>query len=190
MGLRMLLTSIAFLGAVAGAVAAPAETAAQSASVNRPAELRSGTCAGPGDLVFGLANVVLTAGDPQGESGAVPVEQSGTVVPYTLSDLLTASHAIFVMRSASEEVIVACGEIGGAINPDGTLGVGLRSIGGSGVSGVAYFTPIDTFSNLLITILLVSDDTASTSTVDAQPAVDEAAQSDGLSKELEPTDSP
>ena len=189
MGLRMLLTSIAFLGAVAGALSVPA-TAAQPASVNRPAELRSGTCAGPGELVFGLANVVLTAGDPQGESGAVPVEQSGTVVPYTLSELLAASHAIFVMRSASEEVVVACGEIGGAINPDGTLGVGLRSIGASGVSGVAYFTPIDTFSNLLITILLVSDESAATTIVDAEPAVDEAAQSDGLSKELDAANAP
>jgi hypothetical protein len=190
MGLRSVMTSVALLGLVTGAFLTPAATAAQTGSVDRPAELRSGTCAGPGELVFGLANVVLTAGDPQGESGAVPVEQSGTVVPYTLSDLLATSHAIFVLKSASEQVIVACGEIGGAINPDGTLGVGLRSVGASTVSGVAYFTPIDTFDNLLITILLVSDESATATTVDTEPAVDEAAQEGSLNKELEGTDSP
>jgi hypothetical protein len=152
--------------------------------------LRSGTCAGPGELVFGLANVVLTPGDPLGERGAVPVEQSGTVVPYTLSDLLAASHAIFVLKSPSEQVIVACGEIGGALNPDGTLGVGLRSVGASGVSGVAYFTPIDTFDNLLITILLVSNESAGATTVDTEPAVAEAAQDDELSKDILITESP
>lgn len=155
---------------------------AQPAVVDRPAEIRGGTCASPGASVVTLANVVLTAGDPLGQSGATPVEQSGTVVPYTLSDFLAAAHAIVVKQSPEVSDVVACGEIGGAVNPDGTLGVGLRGVEGSGVSGVAYFTPIDTFENVLVTILLVSEGGAMETTVASDPAVDEAAQTGELDK--------
>ena len=51
--------------------------------------------------------------------------------------------------------VVACGDVGGALNPDGTLAVGMLGMNGSGLSGVAYFTPIDTFANTLVTVLLV-----------------------------------
>lgn len=187
MGLRSVLTAAALLGLLGGVFSAPVTTTAQSGSISRPAELRSGTCASAGEVVFGLANVVLTPGDLQGESGAVPVEQSGTVVPYNLSDLLATSHSIFVLNSMADATVVACGEIGGAINPDGTLGVGLRGVG---LSGVAYFTPIAEVDSLLITILLVSDASADTTTVDAETALDEAAQEGSLTKELEVAESP
>ena len=156
---------------------------AQPAVINRPAAIQTGTCASPGESVATLANVVLTTGDPLGQSGATPVEQSGTVVPFTLSDFLAVAHAIVVRQSPETSEIVACGEIGGAVNPDGTLGVGLRSVGGSEVSGVAYFTPIDTFENVLVTILLVSEGGSGETTVASDPAVDEAAQAGALDKD-------
>ncbi|MFN8591058.1 MAG: hypothetical protein U0031_06295 [Thermomicrobiales bacterium] len=156
-------------------------------TVNRPAEIRGGTCGSPGESLVTLANVVLTPGDPQGQSGATPVEQSGTVVPYTLADLFASSHAVFVLKSVSDSTVVACGEVGGTVNPDGTLGVGLRSMDSSGVSGVAYFTPIDTFSNTLVTILLVSGET-STTTVSTEPGSassgSASAGEEGLNKDL------
>lgn len=167
-----------------GIIAFPSmtELARAQSTINRPAEIRVGTCASPGDSLVTLANVVLTLGDPQGQSGATPVEQSGTVVPYTLDDFFASSHAIFVLKSVSDSTVVACGEIGGAVNPDGTLGVGLRSMDSSGVSGVAYFTPIDTFSNTLVTILLVSGET-STTTVSTEPG-SASSGNEGLNKDL------
>jgi hypothetical protein len=60
-----------------------------------------------------------------------------------------------VRESDAVSTVVACGHIGGALNPDGTLAVGMLGTNGSGLSGVAYFTPIDTFSNTLVTVLLV-----------------------------------
>jgi hypothetical protein len=66
--------------------------------------------------------------------------------------------------------MVACGEIGGTLNPDGTLAIGMRSMNGSGLSGIAYFTPNPGFDNILITILLVSDGAAAA----AEPASVEA----------------
>lgn len=144
---------------------------AQAEMTNRPAELRRGTCVSPGDVVATLANLVVTLGDPQGQSGAQPVEQSGTVVPYLIPDLLATNHIIAVQKSPEErEVMVACGEIGGTLNPDGTLAIGMRGMNGSGLSGIAYFTPNPGFDNILITILLVSDAAAAEA-----PAVAEAA---------------
>ena len=95
----------------------PALTRAQV--VDRPAELRRGICASPGDLVATLAHLVLTTGEMPGQTGATPVEQSGTVVQYTIADVLSADYIVLVRRSPAEEEIVACAEVGGAINPDG-----------------------------------------------------------------------
>src|SRR5215217_8369917 len=130
-------------------------TLAQTSSVDRPAELRGGTCDGLGEVVVPLANLVYASGDLQGMTGATPVEQSGTVVQFAIADFLASNHVVVVRESPAVSTVVACGHIGGALNPDGTLAVGMLGMNGSGLSGVAYFTPIDTFSNTLVTVLLV-----------------------------------
>jgi hypothetical protein len=130
-------------------------TLAQTTSVDRPAELRGGTCDSLGEVVVALANLVFASGDLQGMTGATPVEQSGTVVQFAIADFLTSNHVVVVRESPAVSTVVACGHVGGALNPDGTLAVGMLGMNGSGLSGVAYFTPIDTFSNTLVTILLV-----------------------------------
>lgn len=153
---------------------AAAPSSAQSAVVDRPAALHAGTCEDLGDLVVTLANLVVTTGDPQGQALATPVEQSGTVVSFAVSDFLTSSHAVVVQESPGASTIVACGEVGGALNPDGTLAVGMRPMNASSLSGIAYFTPIDTFSNTLVTILLV-DNNATLTTVDGDTGSGDAS---------------
>ncbi len=172
---------LAILSLVAVSLSGSTPVLAQSVPVDRPAELRNGTCSSPGEIVASLANLVITAGDLQGQMGATPVEQSGTVVPFALSDFLAADHAVVVQQSPQESAVpVACGEIGGALNPDGTLAVGMRGMSGSGLSGVAYFTPIDTFQNTLVTILLVGDGgTATVAADDTTVAVDDSTTAAG-----------
>lgn len=163
---------VALIGLTAMTLLSAPVAAAQAEMVNRPSELRKGTCASPGDVVMVLANLVVTLGDPQGQSGATPVEQSGTVVPYIVDDLLAENHVVTVQKSPEErDTLVACGEVGGTLNPDGTLASGMRGMNGSGLSGIAYFTPNPGFDNTLITILLVPDGSASTGTssVDTAP---------------------
>lgn len=144
---------------------------AQPATVDRPAELRTGTCGSPGELVMTLANLVVALGDPQGQTSAMPVEQSGTVVPYTVSALLETNHIVTVLQSVDQpETVVACGEVGGTRNPDGTLAVGMVGMNGSGLSGIAYFTPNPGFDNTLITILLVGGEIATSPAPPAEPA--------------------
>jgi len=153
MPLRSLLAVVfVFVGLTTATTPA---TLAQTSAVDRPAELRGGTCDSLGEVVAPLANLVFASGDPQGQTVATPVEQSGTVVQFGISDFLASNHVVVVRESPAVSTVVACGHIGGALNPDGTLAVGMQGVNGSGLSGVAYFTPIDTFSNTLVTILLV-----------------------------------
>jgi hypothetical protein len=171
--LRQLLAT---LGLVVAALATTATAHAQALPVDRPAEVVSGTCLSLGDVVVPLAHLVITAGDPQGQLVATPVEQSGTVVEFDVADFLTTDHAIVVRESpADTALLVSCGEVGGAMNPDGTLAIGMRSMNGSGLSGVAYFTPIDQFDKTLVTILLVSDAPAAPAPVEDVSAPVEAA---------------
>lgn len=137
---------------------APISTAgAQLLAVDRPAELHLGTCGEMGELVHTLSNLMLTSGDPLGQENATPVEQSFTIVPFTVGQLVETNHVVAVQASPESGEIVACGEIGGVMNPDGTLAAGMRGMNGSGLSGVAYFTPNPGYESSLVTILLVSE---------------------------------
>jgi hypothetical protein len=168
--LRLWLVILSFL--VVG-VTTPS-TLAQATSVDRPAELRGGTCDSLGEVVVPLANLVFASGDLQGMTGATPVEQSGTVVQFAIADFLASNQVVVVRESPTASTVVACGHIGGALNPDGTLAVGMLGMNGSGLSGIAYFTPIDTFSNTLVTVLLVgSSGPGTVSATDATGAGDE-----------------
>src|SRR3954447_575315 len=173
MPLRSSLAIVVVILALATATT-PA-TLAQTSSVDRPAELRGGTCDSLGEVVVALANLVFASGDLQGMTSATPVEQSGTVVQFAIADFLASNHVIVVRESPAVSTVVACGHIGGALNPDGTLAVGMLGMNGSGLSGIAYFTPIDTFSNTLVTVLLVGGSGPETvSATDATGAGDDA----------------
>ena len=191
MRLRSLLAMVIMILALIAATT-PA-TLAQIAPVDRPAELRGGTCGGLGDVVVALANLVITAGDLQGQMGATPVEQSGTVVQFAIADFLVSDHVVVVRESPQDSTVVACGDIGGAMNPDGTLAVGMLGVNGSGLSGVAYFTPIDTFANTLVTILLVGDGEPVTVSVQEETGagaevVDVVEDAAGVVKDVTTTD--
>ena len=179
MPLRLWLVIVSF----AVALAASPSALAQTTSVDRPAELRGGTCDSLGEVVVSLANLVYASGDLLGQTSATPVEQSGTVVQFAISDFLASNNVVVVRESPAVSTIVACGHIGGALNPDGTLAIGMQGMNGSGLSGIAYFTPIDTFSNTLVTVLLVGSSGPETVTAsdgtgtgdDVSGAVDESA---------------
>jgi hypothetical protein len=145
--LLMLAASLASIGSVG----------AQNLTIDRPAELRLGTCAELGDLVHTLSHLMLSSGDLLGQENATPVEQSFTIVPFTVRQLVETNHVVTVQASPESDEIVACGEIGGVMNPDGTLAAGMRGMNGSGLSGVAYFTPNPGYESSLVTILLVSE---------------------------------
>lgn len=153
---------VAALFVTTAAVSVPHVAYAQD-SVERPAAIRSGSCAGIGELVTPLENVVAPPGGGADPGGATPVEQSVTVVPQLLPDLLAGGYVVVVDKSTAEPgTPAACGVIGGVVAEDGTLAIGINPISGSRLDGVAYFSPKRDDGGTTVTLLMVDNRAAST----------------------------
>ena len=129
--------------AVPGAVAQDATPVTEDAAASRPVHIHSGSCAELGDVVGPLTDLSAPAGDGVGQAdSAVQAEYSFTNVPLTLDAILGADHAINAHLS-SEEIgtYIACGDIGGAVDANGALVIGLAEDSDSGYTGVAYLSP-------------------------------------------------
>jgi plastocyanin len=118
-----------------------------------PAHIHSGSCDNLGDIVFPLSDVVLdTAGETFGADSAIPVKESETSVEASLSDILSAPHAINIHQSAEEiQIYIACGDIGGRV-VDGQLLIGLQEIDGSGHNGVARLVTADDTTDVWVVL--------------------------------------
>jgi hypothetical protein len=149
------------LGAACVVIAATARcvsAVAQDSVMERPADIRAGSCASVGEVVTPLAPLVVPHGESVGQEGASPVEQSVTEVPLLLADILSENAAIVVHASPEEiDTPIACGEIGGALAADGSLSVGLQAMNGAKLSGVASFAPTLAGDGTLVTVLLVDE---------------------------------
>jgi hypothetical protein len=147
----------------------PPGSRAQDVS-ERPAEIRTGSCASIGDVVVALDSVVAPAGDQPGPDGAMPVAQSVTVVPQLLPDLLAGGFIVVVEKSIEEPgTPAACGVVGGAVTEDGTLAVGLSPVNGSRLDGVAYFAPKRDDGGTTVTLLMVDNQVAEAASAPAGP---------------------
>jgi hypothetical protein len=63
-------------------------------------------------------------------------------VPLPLDAILAAEHAVNVHESAENiQNYIACGDIAGAVDANGTLAIGLREVNGSGFTGIAVLSP-------------------------------------------------
>jgi hypothetical protein len=130
--LALMLATLATLGGVA--------VRAQNGSATYIVQIRAGTCDTPGDGLAQLEDVVFPSTSPVGAAGAAMAASSYSVAPVTLATMTGSPTAVFVLDSASHAV-VACGEIGGVPGSDGALSIGLRPMGDSGLSGIAYLAP-------------------------------------------------
>ena len=110
----------------------------------RPAELRAGSCAAPGETIATITPLEKPEGEAQGQPDAIEAERSYTAVPLPMDTLLNGETNISVLLSdAQPEVIIACGEIGGVLSEGGALVVKLSEQNGSGFTGIAYLGPED-----------------------------------------------
>ncbi len=129
--------------------------------VARPTHIHQGSCDNldPNPL-YPLNDVVLTGGEAQGNEAATRAETSFTNVPVDLATLLAADHAVNIHASQAEiDTYVACGEIGGVIEPTGALVVALREQSGSGLSGVAVLSPADGGATTDVSVFLTGEAT-------------------------------
>ena len=123
--------------------ATPVATPAAAAPTARPVHVHSGDCVELGDVIAPLNDLTAPVGAGAGQAEeATPAESSFTVVPMTLDAILGADHAINVHLSADEiDTYIACGELGGVIDANGALIVGLREQNASGYTGIAFLSP-------------------------------------------------
>lgn len=125
-----------------------------------PVHIHAGSCAEGelGDIVAPLTDITGAAGAIVGNQNATLAETSSTNVPLPLDAILAEDHAINARRSADEiGEYIACGEIGGAVNENGALVIGLREQNRSGYSGVAYLSPGDDGASTDVSVFLAQD---------------------------------
>lgn len=139
----VLMVGIVIGGPAAGALAQNATPqASPTADGPRPAHIHTGTCDAVGEVVAPLADLVSPTGDALGQATAVTAETSFTSVPLTLDQILAAEHVVNVHLAADDiDVYIACGEIGGVLDANGALVIGLSEQGNSGFSGIAFLSP-------------------------------------------------
>lgn len=128
---------------VPGATAQEATPVAEESGAARPVHIHSGSCAELGDVVAPLSDLTAPVGEGAGQAdSAFQAETSVTNVPMTLDAILAAPHAINAHLSADEiGTYIACGDIGGAIEFNGAVIIGLAEDSDSGYTGIAYLQP-------------------------------------------------
>ncbi len=151
-----LIACLTLLIAVGGAAIFAAPGLAQDASPPRPSHVHDGDCDEPGGVVQGLTALTVPTGATSGNDKAVLAEAAFSTIPLTLDEMLATDHSLKVHLSAAQiDVYLVCGDIGGALDADGALIVGLKEQDGSGYTGIAYLVPAANGTNVSVMIAKV-----------------------------------
>jgi len=108
-----------------------------------PAVLAASSCADVdgGQTGDALSDLTIVEGETRGSAQALAAASSYSVLPMPVADLLSSDHAIAVFASDDSGTVIACGDIGGVLDQQGTLSIGLAPVGDSGAAGMAYLAP-------------------------------------------------
>ncbi|MGH2559928.1 MAG: hypothetical protein ACRDJH_12750 [Thermomicrobiales bacterium] len=144
--LAVLIGIAALFGVVAygGGPRLLAQEASPAAEVaGHPIHIHSGSCGDNlGEVVVPLTDVTDPAGDVVGQATGIVAATSFTTVPLALDAILAEPHAINAHESATNiGNYIACGDLGGVLNDQGALVVGLGEQNDSGFSGIAFLVP-------------------------------------------------
>lgn len=123
----------------------PVSTATTTTEPGHAAVISGGRCPISTDDLDALAELAgLTApeGAPVGQEVEAIPETSFTTVALSLDALLADDHAIVIRADDGDEPdSVACGDLGGILNENGSLIIGLYAVNDSNLSGVAFLAP-------------------------------------------------
>jgi uncharacterized cupredoxin-like copper-binding protein len=149
------------------------EAALNPVDVAHPAHVHTGSCADLGEVVEPLSDLTRTQGEAVGAPGAIIATRSFTTVPIPFDDLLADDYALNVHLSAEAiDTYLACGEIGGVVDVNGALTIGLKDIGGRGHTGIAYLAPGTEEGTTDILIFMTETDAPGTGVAAATPLAD------------------
>ena len=129
----------AIAAAVASVLASTASGLAQEASPARPSHIHVGDCDELGEVIQPLTALTVPGGDVLGNSDAVVAEAAFTSIPQTIAELTAEDHALKVHLSKEQiQTYLACGDIGGTLDANGAMIVGMKELDESGYAGIAY----------------------------------------------------
>ena len=155
---------------------------AQEASPPRPSHIHSGDCDELGEVIQPLTALTVPTGAVSGNADAVVAEAAFTSIPLTLETLVAEDHALKVHLSRDQiQTYLACGDIGGTVDANGALIVGMKELDGSGYAGIAYLAPAgngQTSVSVMIARVLPGGDAAPAEGAPA-PAETPAAAAEG-----------
>ena len=178
------LTLALLLATLGGSLIGGAGVLAQEGSPPRPSHIHTGDCDELDEVIQPLTNLTVPSGEVSGNSDAVVAEAAFTVIPQTLDELLADDHALKVHLSREQiETYLACGDIGGAVDANGALIVGMKELDGSGYAGIAYLVPSGAGTSVSVMIARVIPTEGAEAAPDqaqvATPASEEEAASAG-----------
>jgi uncharacterized cupredoxin-like copper-binding protein len=158
-----------------------AQEATPVAVAGRPAHIHTGTCPDVGDIVAPLIDLTAPTGEAVGQRRrAVTAETSFTSVPLTLDAILADDHAINVHLSAAEiGTYIACGDIGGVLDANGALVIGLGEQNNSGFTGIAYLVPGADGVSTDVSVFIASEEAAMVAATPAAAEEEEAPAAAG-----------
>jgi hypothetical protein len=124
-------TAVASTGAAPSSLADRVASGFQGSAVYdpepRPLRIHGGTCDDLDDDVATLSNVVAPDGSYDGSDDRDRTEYSFTGgIPFTIGQLLDDDHVVLVEVSELNDDVLACGNIGGVTDANGSLVVPLR----------------------------------------------------------------
>jgi hypothetical protein len=137
----IVLLALATFGGASGLRAQDASPVAEEGAA-RPIHIHAGSCPEVGEVVQPLTDLTAPEGEAAGQAAALQAEYSYTLVPMALDAMLAEDFAINVHESA-ENIgnYIACGDIGGVVDANGQLVIGLAEQNGSGFTGIAFLAP-------------------------------------------------
>ena len=119
------------------------ETAVPSEPVRggRAVKLFTGDCDDLGKEVIWFNDILDESGEQVGDEAAIQAAASiNWSAEFSLNDAIADGYALAVFESDDDNAaLLACGELGGVDNQDGTLSIGLQQVDESGVIGTALF---------------------------------------------------
>jgi len=141
--IRLVRNSVAVLLVLLGGLfLASSRTLGQEASPPRPSHIHDGDCDELGQIIQPLTPLTVPVGQVSGNKDAVVAEAAFTVIPQSLDELLATDHALKVHLSKEQiQIYLACGDIGGTVDANGALIVGMKELDNSGYTGIAYLAP-------------------------------------------------
>jgi len=138
------------------------QTAAPSEPVRggRAVKLYTGDCDDLGEDVIWLNDILEKSGEHVGDEAAIQAAASvNWSAEFSLNDAIADGYALAVFANDDDiAALLACGELGGVDNQDGTLSIGLQQIDESGVIGTALFA-YNSEDHTTADVIVVTSDT-------------------------------